>query len=72
MLDQVADVREDQLIIDGLQAGRRFGMPVAHFMALAIGMGINGCAHALYWLPLSLSILREHCMAFLFALRVLA
>ena len=78
VLDQVADMREDQLIVDGLQAGRRFRMPVAHFMALAIGMGINGCAHALYWLPLSLLSIhtgnahRNHCRAFLPAWRVLA
>jgi hypothetical protein len=45
VFQQVADVRSDQLVRDGLQARRGFGVPVAHVVALAIGMAVNGCGH---------------------------
>ena len=45
MIQAVADPACNQLVFDRLQAGRRFGMPGAHFMALALGMGIKGGGH---------------------------
>ena len=39
----------DQLILDRLQPRRRLGMPVAHFMLAAIGMGKDRGAHSNYY-----------------------
>jgi hypothetical protein len=49
VLEQVADVRSDQLVGDRLQARRRFGVPVAHVVAGAIGMAVDGCGHGIFY-----------------------
>jgi hypothetical protein len=33
------------VLVDGIQAGGRFGMPRAHFMTQAVGMGDIGSRH---------------------------
>src|SRR5450830_288459 len=44
-LNELIDATADELIVDGLQAQWCLWVPVTHFMALAIAMGIKSCCH---------------------------